>query len=96
MKTLLKLDLFQWFFVIAITVSFLLMQNQFVWLKEFPKEFIFPLSAILNSGMEWVVDYSGWFFKGISWFLEWPIKGVRWLLHFLPWTVTVFLFCLVS
>ena len=52
MKTLLKLDLFQWFFVIAITVSFLLMQNQFVWLKEFPKEFIFPLSAILNSGME--------------------------------------------
>ena len=61
MKTLLKLDLFQWFFVIAITVSFLLMQNQFVWLKEFPKEFIFPLSAILNSGMEWVVDYSGWF-----------------------------------
>ena len=37
MKTLLKLDLFQWFFVIAITVSFLLMQNQFVWLKEFPK-----------------------------------------------------------
>ena len=46
--------------------------------------------------MEWVVDYSGWFFKGISWFLEWPIKGVRWLLHFLPWTVTVFLFCLVS
>ena len=51
MKTLLKLDLFQWFFVIAITVSFLLMQNQFVWLKEFPKEFIFPLSAILNS--EW-------------------------------------------
>ncbi len=46
MKTLLKLDLFQWFFVIAITVSFLLMQNQFVWLKEFPKEFIFPLSAI--------------------------------------------------
>ena len=46
MKTLLKLDLFQWFFVIAITVSFLLMQNQFVWLKEFPKEFIFPLSFI--------------------------------------------------
>ena len=44
MKTLLKLDLFQWFFVIAITVSFLLMQNQFVWLKEFPKEFIFPVS----------------------------------------------------
>ena len=52
MKTLLKLDLFQWFFVIVITVSFLLMQNQFVWIKEIPKEFILPLSDIFNFGME--------------------------------------------
>ena len=72
------------------------MQNQFSWIKEFPKEYIIPLSSVLNTGMNWVVEYCGWFFKGISWFLEWPIKWVRVILHFLPWTVTVFLFCLVS
>ena len=52
MKQLLKLDLFQWSFVIAITVLFLLMQNQFAWLQELPKDFIFPLSAILNTGLK--------------------------------------------
>ena len=72
------------------------MQNQFSWIKEFPKEYIIPLSSVLNTGMNWVVEYCGWVFKGISWFLEWPIKWVRVILHFLPWTVTVFLFCLVS
>ena len=96
MKSLIKQDIFQWSFVIIITITCLLMQNQFSWIKEYPKEYVVPLSAILNFGMNWVVEYFGWFFKGISWFLEWPIKWVRILLHFLPWTVTVFLFCLVS
>ena len=96
MKSLFKNDAIQWSFVIIITIVLLLIQNQFPWLKEYPKDYIIPLSSMLNFGMNWVVEYSGWFFKGISWFLEWPIKGVRWLLHFLPWTVTVFLFCLVS
>ena len=96
MKSLIKQDVFQWSFVIIITIIFLLMQNQFSWIKEYPKDYVIPLSAILNFGMNWVVEYFGWFFKGISWFLEWPIKWVRILLHLLPWTVTVFLFCLVS
>ena len=96
MKSLFKNDAIQWSFVIIITIALLLIQNQFPWLKEYPKDYIIPLSSMLNFGMNWVVEYSGWFFKGISWFLEWPIKGVRWFLHFLPWTVTVFLFCLVS
>ena len=96
MKSLFKNDAIQWSFVIIITIVLLLIQNQFPWLKEYPKDYIIPLSSMLNFGMNWVVEYSGWFFKGISWFLEWPIKGVRWFLHFLPWTVTVFLFCLVS
>jgi len=95
-KSLFKNDAIQWSFVIIITIVLLLIQNQFPWLKEYPKDYIIPLSSMLNFGMNWVVEYSGWFFKGISWFLEWPIKGVRWFLHFLPWTVTVFLFCLVS
>ena len=96
MKSLFKNDIIQWSFVIIITIALLLMQNQFSWIKEFPKEYIIPLSSVLNTGMNWVVEYCGWFFKGISWFLEWPIKWVRVILHFLPWTVTVFLFCLVS
>ena len=66
MKLLIKQDIFQWSFVIIITITCLLMQNQFSWIKEYPKEYVVPLSAILNFGMNWVVEYFGWFFKGIS------------------------------
>ena len=57
MKSLFKNDTIQWSFVIIITVTFLLMQNQFSWIKEFPKEYIVPLSSILNLGMNWLVEY---------------------------------------
>ena len=74
MKSLFKNDAIQWSFVIIITIVLLLIQNQFPWLKEYPKDYIIPLSSMLNFGMNWVVEYSGWFFKGISWFLNGLLK----------------------
>ena len=85
-----------WVIVILITIICLSFQNQYSWIKEYPQEYILPLSLWMNSGMDWFVEWFGWIFKSISWFLEWPIKFVRNLLHLLPWSVTVFLFCLVS
>ncbi len=85
-----------WVVVILITIICLIFQNQFPWIKEYPQDYVVPLSPWMNSGMNWFVEWFGWIFKSISWFLEWPIKVVRNSLHLLPWSVTVFLFCLVS
>ena len=96
MKSLLQNDMVHWTFVILFTLICIGMQNQLNWIKVYPSDYIIPLSLWMDTSMKWFVEYFGWFFKGISWLLEWPIKTVRWILHFLPWSVSVFLFCLIS
>ena len=96
MKRWYQNDLVHWSTVIIFTIICLYAQTKFVWIKEYPKDYIIPLSNWLNYSMDWFVEWFGWFFRGISWLLEWPVKGVRALLHSLPWSVSVFLFCLIS
>jgi len=86
----------QWLGVIALTLLCVVYQNQWPWISAFPESWQIPFSNWLNSIMDWMVDYLGWFFRGISWLLEWPIKGVRWILQSLPWGVTGFLICVVA
>lgn len=85
-----------WLGVIAVTLVCIALQGECVWMAEYPKDLILPLSDWLNAVMDWIVDYFGWFFLGISWALEWPIKAVRFILNMLPWSVTTFLFCSVA
>lgn len=85
-----------WLGVIAVTLVCLVLQGEWTWMAEYPKDLILPLSSWLNAVMEWIVHYLGWFFLGISWALEWPIKAVRFVLNALPWSVTTFLFCTVA
>jgi glycine betaine/proline transport system permease protein len=86
----------QWLVVIAITLVCLALQDTWGWMAEYPDALILPISDWLNAIMTWVVDNLGWFFLGISWALEWPIKGVQFVLQVMPWTVTAFLFCVVA
>ena len=65
-----------WVIVIIITINCLIFQNQYSWIKEYPQDYIVPLSLWMNLGMDWFVEWFGWIFKSISWFLEWPIKFV--------------------
>ena len=85
-----------WLGVIGVTLVCLAMRGEWEWMAKYPDDLVIPLSSWLNAIMDWVVEHFGWIFLGISWLLEWPIRAVRWLLHSLPWTVTVFLFCLVA
>lgn len=85
-----------WLGVICVTLLCIALQGEWTWMAKYPKEMILPISDWLNVIMDWIVAYFGWFFLGISWLLEWPIKGVRFVLNALPWSVTAFLFCTVA
>lgn len=93
-----KIDrgLIHWLGIIAVTLISLAIQGEVAWMKVYPKEMVIPLTIWMNAAMDWFVAMFGWFFSGIAWALDWPIKWVQWLLHSLPWIVTVFLFCVVS
>ena len=81
MKKWYEQDLVHWSTVIIFTILCLYAQTKFIWIKEYPKDYIIPLSLWMNIGMDWFVEWFGWFFRGISWLLEWPVKGVRVLLQ---------------
>lgn len=81
-----------WLGVIFLTIMLLYLKNFFPWITKYPKIAVWPISDLLNLLMNFVVTYFGKFFLGVSWFLEFPIKISQFLLHSLPWPVTVFLF----
>ena len=85
-----------WLGVICVTLVCLALQSEWAWMAKYPKHLVVPLSTWLNAIMDWTVEYFGWFFLGISWLLEWPIKAVRYVLNALPWSVTMFVFCVVA
>ena len=85
-----------WLSVICITLVCLALQGEWSWLAEYPKDRILPISGWLNTIMDWVVEYFGWFFLGVAKVLEWPIEAVRYVLQALPWSVTIFLFCVIA
>ena len=85
-----------WLGVICLTLVCLALQGEWTWMAKYPKHLVVPLSSWLNAIMDWIVHFFGWFFLGISWALEWPIKAVRIVLNALPWSVTIFLFCVVA
>ena len=89
-------DTISWLVIICITLALLVAQTQIKWLAAYPKDMIVPFADWLNAMMNWLVRNCGWFFMGVSWLLEWPIKGVRIVLQALPWAVSTFLFCLIA
>lgn len=88
--------LIHWLGVIAVTLVCLAIQGDVAWLKMYPEDLVVPLGAGLNIIMAVIVDLTGWFFHGIAWLLDWPVKGVQWILQTLPWSVTIFLSCTVA
>ena len=78
---------FFWLGIILITLSLIVIQDNYKWLSIYPKELIIPFDKWLNAGMGFLITYFGWFFMGMSWLLEWPIDGVRLVLQALPWSV---------
>ena len=94
----LKVDrgFFSWLFIILSTLVLIFLQDHLKWLSTYPKELIIPFDLWLNLGMGFLITYFGWFFMGVSWLLEWPIDGVRFVLQSLPWSVVSFLICVFA
>ncbi|CUJ97007.1 Glycine betaine transport system permease protein OpuAB [Ruegeria denitrificans] len=51
----------------------------------YPDALVLPVTDPMNTAMRWFVVTFGWFFKAISWLLDWPILLAKSLLHAVPW-----------
>lgn len=85
-----------WFGLLAFLLICLALRNSATWLITYPDTWILPLTPLLNSFMGWFVEAFGWLFRGISAVLAYPIKGVQFILHGLPWPVVIALAAIVA
>ena len=85
-----------WFALIIFMLACLALRGSAGWLITYPSEWMVPLTPQLNAAMNWFVDVFGPTFRDISAFLEYPIKGVQAVLHWLPWPVVIAVFAVVA
>ena len=85
-----------WSVTVGILFLTILLRDNFSWLDEYPKALTVPVTESLNASMAWFASSFGWIFKAVTWLLDWPIKGAQVLLQFLPWTVTLFITCVLA
>ena len=74
---------------ILLTIVLLLQQDAAGSLIDYPVEWVVPVTPWFNVFMGWVVEALGPGFRAISGALEVPMAAVRWLLNWLPWSVTL-------
>ncbi|MEI6537739.1 MAG: ABC transporter permease subunit, partial [Verrucomicrobiaceae bacterium] len=85
-----------WLGALALTLIGVFLQSRLTWLATYPEACILPLADALNAISSWIVRYFMWLFQGLSAVLGYPIKAVQQILQALPWSVAMFLICLVA
>lgn len=78
-----------WILVLAFTLVCIMAKDNFAWLASYPETWIVPVVGGLNGFMGVVVEYFGWFFRGLSAVLEVPMGWIRDFLQWLPWSVAI-------
>ncbi|MEZ5925223.1 MAG: ABC transporter permease subunit [Hyphomicrobiaceae bacterium] len=79
----------QWLGVIGLTLVCLALKDNVAVLFTYPAEWQVPLADALNVGMAWLIAHFGPAFRAVSWALDFPVRGVRELLHRIPWPVAI-------
>lgn len=85
-----------WLGAIALTLSGVFMQEHLDWLARYPETWVVPFADVLNALSNWIVGQFSPVFQVISLLLGYPIKAVQQVLQALPWSVTMFGFCVVA
>ncbi|MCK5275437.1 MAG: ABC transporter permease subunit [Alphaproteobacteria bacterium] len=85
-----------WAGVVLFTFLCLLIADNVSWVAAWPVELVLPLVDLLNGLMAWFIEWFGWFFRGLGWLLGWPIAATQWVLHGLPWPITIGLITIVA
>ena len=78
-----------WFVLIALLLLFQLLGTKNDWFLAYPKGWEAPFSTVLNHAMNWVVEWFGWFFRGLADIFAIPVSWVQQFLQWLPWPVVI-------
>jgi glycine betaine/proline transport system permease protein len=74
-----------WLAILVFALVCFSLRTHWGWLVQYPDGWVLPIDAVLNVVMRALVDWFKWFFRAISWCLEFPMAWLKGLLHWLPW-----------
>ncbi len=85
-----------WLLLLAFMLVCLSFRSQASWLIVYPAEWVAPIGMVLNLAMDWFINTTGWFFRGLSAILDIPVRAAQNFLHYLPWPVVMVLTVVAS
>lgn len=90
----------QWLCILAFCLLCIALKPYWGFLAAYPAEWQLPLAETLNAGMQWFLSaFDGLFkriFRGIAWFLGFPVNGMSDFLKWVPWPVLMALVVVVA
>ena len=85
-----------WFAFAVFAVLCLALRGDEKWLVGYPRGWEIPLIDWLEAAMDWFTAHFKPVFRFISDVLEWPMKGLLGVLHWLPWPATIGIVAVVA
>lgn len=85
-----------WVFALAVSALCLYFRTDHGWLVKYPATWQIPVAPWINICTDWYVAHFKVVHRAFSWLLEWPLAGIQAFLHWLPWPVTITLFCTLA
>lgn len=78
-----------WAALLALTLGILIFRDTLAWSIRYPNAWVVPLTPWLNTGMNWVIDNFGAYFRAFSDALAVVMRLVRNMINMLPWSVVL-------
>ncbi|MEM7403822.1 MAG: ABC transporter permease subunit [Pseudomonadota bacterium] len=85
-----------WLALIIATLLMLSVRDGAPWMMAFPAAWAIPIAPAIDTGMAWLVETAGGFFRGVTAALDIPMRAVRETLNWLPWSVIMFVVVAVT
>jgi glycine betaine/proline transport system permease protein len=78
-----------WIAVLAFAALCLALRDSFPWLVAYPKDWVLPVAAWINTVADLFIAAFQPLFRGVTTLLDGPMRAVRGTLQWLPWPVTM-------
>ena len=80
-----------WLPVMLFMALCLAVRNMAPWISLYPPEWVLPIAPAIDSVSTAVTEFVKPLFRGIAWFLNWPMRGLQAVLQWIPWPVMLVL-----
>ena len=85
-----------WIAAGVVVAALFLLRGELPWLIKFPKQYVVPVGSWIDISLIWFSETFRWLFRAVAWVLVQPLLGLRVVLAWLPWPLTIAIVVVLS